>query len=429
MKLLDKTPLGSAAAGRSAGAWIVAGCLWLCLGAGAQDDPASRPTTAPTSESTAPPVAPDDPTEAADAPSAPEVEVVTGRLVERARPGHRKVREVREFVEGAGRMDWSQQGDWIAFGRAEGDFHQLYIMQPDGTRERCLTCELYDFRKTNSFSPAWHPSGEYLVFQVQENAKHVALDTLKLTTPHRGLHSELWVISNKGRDPFKLTQIRDRGGAVVDPHFSHEATMLVWSQRVVSLGRWGEWEPHVARFQIKRGVPRISKVKNYQPAVRKGFTLAHGFTPSDRGLLISAVPDDRTRATGRDILELDLETGNYKRLTSTPRQWDELAFPLPRAGGFVWVSDRGIERPSNRRLPRRGDVWWMSASGRRQERVTFFNDPESDHYLGETLIDDLSWNPEGDKLLVHLVHVGPSPGSELIEQAIYMVELDGSFGT
>ncbi len=262
---------------------------------------------------------------------------------------------------------------------------------------------------------------------MQENAAKLDLDTLKRTRPHRGLHSELWVIDVKGRQPFKLTQVRERGNALLDPHFSHEADMLAWSQRVVSLGRWGEWEPHVGRFQIKRGVPRLTNVKNYRPAVRQGFVATHGFTPSDRGLLISAVPDPRQAATGRDVLELDLETGDFKRLTSSPQEWDELVFALPRSDGIVWVSDRNIEPPRDRQLPRRGDVWYMSASGRRQERLTFLNHPESDHFLGEALIDDLAWNREGDKLLLHVVSAG-APGSGSVEQAIYVVELDGAIG-
>ena len=346
-------------------------------------------------------------------------------MVEAGRPGHRKVRGVRLLVKDGGRLDWSHQGDWIAFDRAEGDFHHLYVMKPDGTRERCVTCNQWDFRKTNALSPTWHPSGEYLVFQVQENVTKLGLDTLKLTTPHRGLHSELWVIDVKGRQPFKLTQVRERGNALLDPHFSHEADMLAWSQRVVSLGRWGEWEPHVGRFQIKRGVPRLTRVKNYQPEVRKGFVTAHGFTPSDKGLLISAVPADSRSATGRDILELDLETGEFKHLTSSPQAWDELPVALPRSDGIVWVTDRNIKPPRDRQLPRRGDVWYMSASGRRQERLTFLNHPESDHFLGEALIDDLAWNREGDKLLLHVVSAG-APGAGVVEQGIYVVELDGA---
>lgn len=357
----------------------------------------------------------------------PLAEVATARVVEAGRPGHRKVRDVRVLKKNGGRMDWSDQGDWIAFDRLEGEFYHIYVMKPDGTRERCVTCNQWDFRKTNSLSPTWHPSGEYLVFQVQEHASKLQLDTLKLTTPHRGLHSELWVIDVKGRQPFKLTKVGERGNAVLDPHFSHEADMLTWSQRVVSLGRWGEWEPHVGRFQIKRGVPRLSKVRNYQPKVQQGFVAAHGFTPSDRGLLISGVPDPRQSATGRDILELDLETGDFKRLTDSPREWDELAFALPRSDGVVWVSDRNIKPPKNRQLPRRGDVWFMSTSGRRQERLTFFNHPESDYFLGEALIDDLAWNREGDKLLLHVVFAGV-PGAEVVEQAIYIVELDGAIG-
>ncbi len=400
-------------------ALILLACLLPCLGAAAQDEPPAAEID-PVAQGPAPAGAEPE----AEAPQF-EVEIAKARVVEAGRPGHRKVREVRVLKKDAGRMDWSQQGDWIAFDKLEGDFYHLYVMKPDGAMERCVTCNQWDFRKTNALSPAWHPSGEYLVFQVQENAAKLKLDTLKLTTPHRGLHSELWVIDVKGRQPFQLTRVGERGNALLDPHFSHEADMLAWSQRVVSLGRWGEWEPHAGRFQIKRGVPRLTRVKNYQPAVQQGFTAVHGFTPSDRGLLISAVPDPGQSANSRDILELDLETGNSRRLTSSPKEWDELAVALPRSDGIIWVSNRNIQRPKDRLLPRRGDVWYMSASGRRQERLTFFNHPESDHFLGEALIDDLAWNPEGDKLLLHVVQAG-APGTDTVEQAIWIVELGGA---
>ena len=414
---------------------ILLALLGLGFSATAQDEP--PPAEPPQTDGPAAPAAVEPPIAEADTGDSAgaevgegeggepefEVEIATARVVEAGRPGHRRVNSVRVLKKGAGRMDWSHQGDRIAFDKPEGDFYHIYVMKPDGTSERCVTCNQWDFKKTNALSPTWHPSGEYLVFQVQEHPKKLRLDTLKLTTPHRGLHSELWVIDVKGRQPFRLTRVGERGNALLDPHFSHEADMLTWSQRVVSVGRWGEWEPHVGQFQIKRGVPRLSKVKNLQPAVRQGFVQAHGFTPSDRGLLISAVPDPRQGATGRDILELDLETGNFKRLTSSPREWDELAFALPRSDGIVWVSDRNIDKPKDRQLPRRGDVWYMSASGRRQERLTFFNHPESDHFLGEALIDDLAWNREGDRFLLHVVSPG-APGAGLIGQAIYVVELD-----
>ena len=394
---------------------VLAGC-WFCLALAAQENPRSVPEE-PAAGTTG---------SEGTAESAPVAEVVKARMATTGRPGHRKVRSVRTLVDGGGRVDWSQQGDWIAFDRAGADgFYHIYIMRANGTSEKCLTCENWDFRKTNALSPAWHPSGEYLVVQIQQHATKLKLDRLSLTTPHRGLHSELWAIRQDGRDAFKLTQIRDRGGAVVDPHFSYEGNQLAWSQRVVSLGRWGEWEPHVGRFQIKRGVPRISNVKNYQPEVKQGFVVAHGFTPNDKRLLISAVPDG---GAGRDILDFDLATGEYERLTSSPREVDDLASSLPRSDGVIWVSDRNIKRPKDYVLPRRGDVWYMSASGRRQERLTFFNDSQSDHFLGEALIDDLSWSPDGDRLLLHVVSAG-APGTDSVDEAIYIVEFEGVFGS
>lgn len=369
----------------------------------------------------------DDSTEELEADG--EVQVVRATMAGKGRPGHRKVRDVRVLVPDGGRVDWSQQGDWIAFDRAEANgFYHLYIMRPDGSMEKCLTCENWEFRKTNALSPAWHPSGEYLVFQLQEHVTKLDMTTLKLTTPHRGLHSELWAITRKGRDAWQLTRISERGGALVDPHFSHEGGKVVWSQRVVSQSRWGEWEPHVADFKIRAGLPRISKVKNLRPPVQKGFVVAHGFSPSDKSLLMSGVADPRGGSGSRDILEYDIETGQLERLTTSPGELDELVVALPRSDGIVWVSNRNIKRPSDRMLPRRGDLWYMSGSKLRQERLTFFNHPESDHYLGEAMIDDLAWSPEGDALLLHVVSPG-SPGTGEVKQAIYIVEFDGVFGT
>ena len=75
-----------------------------------------------------------------------EAEVVKARLVT-ARPGHRAVHDVRLLKAGGGRLDWSRQGDRLAFDQAGPDgLYDVYLMSAEGTAETCLTCEQCEVR-------------------------------------------------------------------------------------------------------------------------------------------------------------------------------------------------------------------------------------------------------------------------------------------
>ena len=68
----------------------------------------------------------------------------------------------------------------------------------------------------------------------------------------------------------------------------------------------------------------------------------------------------------------------------------------------------------------------------REERLTYFNDPKSDHSLGEALIDDLAWSPRGDLVALHVVYLSPDAVPEHedelpLGQGIYVVTLDESY--
>src|SRR5687768_8706645 len=113
-----------------------------------------------------------------------------------AQPASPHVKDISLYRDGAGRVAWSAQGDWLAFDRrsAENGNYQLWIMKRDGTFERCLTCERADLRAENSINPTWHPSGDWIVFQVQSQAKRLGMGPVELATGDRGLWSELWVM-------------------------------------------------------------------------------------------------------------------------------------------------------------------------------------------------------------------------------------------
>ena len=368
-----------------------------------------------------------------DLPAEVKVNSAKVRPADKAgKPGHRYVRGIERVRKNTGRIDWSLQGDWIAFdAKGSDELYDLYVGKADGSKERCLTCENFDFRKVNVLNPVWHPSGNLLVVQVQENARKLKLNPAQLATPFQGLHSDLWVISADGRFSFQITKIREQGGAVLDPFFSFEADRLIWSERITNKNEpWGDWGVRVVGFKYKRGVPRLGAIKTYPSGGWRGYRAASALAPNDRSILVTASLPAASFEQGLDIFQVSLEDGTLEPLTQAPDLRDEKAQYSPKSDHIVWASNRGIDRPKSGAVPWRTDLWIMPAEvnpglRRSQERLTYFNHPDADEYLGEALISDYAWSPAGDELLLHVVY--RRPGGEDVEEALYKVSLAPSF--
>ena len=93
---------------------------------------------------------------------------------------------------------------------------------------------------------------------------------------------------------------------------------------------------------------------------------------------------------------------------------------MPYGEHYVWVTDRGL---GDRRglLPRRNELWLRSASGQVQERLTYFNHPGSDHYLGDAMIGDVSWTADGESVLLHVVSAAAQ--AAVAREDVYLVKL------
>ncbi len=355
----------------------------------------------------------------ASAVQAQEPIIETAHIV--GKPGHRDVVEVRLATDNAGRLDWNRRDDRVVFDRPNADgFYDIYLAGSDGLVDRCITCDNYAFHKRHVLDPVVDPAGKFIVVQVQENAKRLKQGIIEMALPLRGVHSDLWVVSMDGKAEWQLTQLQQDGRAVLGAVFSNEADHILWRERVSTRGNRviGQWATRVAEWRVRRGTPRLGKVSLIE-AGAAGFDLAQEFTPDDRGLLITRLPPG-VGEDGLDLVRVDLETRNTVPLTDSPGIRDDLGRYSPDSQRIVWASEQGIAplAPDQRRLPWRSDLWIMSADGGEQQRLTFWNDPESDHALEQALITDLAWGPEGDELLVTVVSAGIE-----IEQAIWRVTL------
>ncbi|MCH9648485.1 MAG: hypothetical protein K0U98_09615 [Deltaproteobacteria bacterium] len=334
------------------------------------------------------------------------------------------------FPEG-GRVDWSVQGDWIAFDkRGDDGYYDIYVAKPEATDERCLTCSLLEFRKSHAYNPTWHPSGQLLVFQVQDLARKLRLGASEMATPDRGLHSQLWTISSDGEQFLQLTQ-NQSNRAVLDPRFSNEGKLLAWSERVETrVGRWGRWQLRVAAFNVRAQVPQLKKVRTYRPGERRLFVTADSFSPDDKKLLITGNLEADQPEAGMDIYLLDLETKEQTPLTHSFAEWDQQAQISPDGQYVAWTSNRNLPRlrapaPEGATFsarPVRRELWLKKLDGSGEERLTFFNHRASSMAQTGATVADFAWSPDGDRIVLHVVmdFVGQS-------EAIYLLKLDSSF--
>jgi Tol biopolymer transport system component len=362
------------------------------------------------------------------------------------------VKEVSLFREGIGRIAWSAQGDWLAFDRRDPEHgnYQLWVMKRDGTFERCLTCEPLDLRRENCINPTWHPSGDWIVFQLQTQARRLGFGPVELAGGDRGLWSELEIIRRDGKNFWQLTRTHENGGTVLDPQFSFEGDQILWSERVRSrVGRWGSWALRTAQFR-DGAVPRLAKPRTFEPGEQHLYLSGSSFTPDDRGALVAGNFDAGQPEHGMDVYRLALEGGGVERLTHTPRGWDERATYTVKGDRILWVSASEITlrdvravRGANGSRPEGvvgttpggrepalpidllRDLWVMNADGTEQQRLTFFNDPQSRESLGAAIVDDFAQSPDGGEILAHVVWAGQAPGE--VREGLYLIRLDPSF--
>jgi len=300
-----------------------------------------------------------------------------------------------------GRVDWSHTNNLIAHSRYGLDgYYDLWTMNPQGLKKRCLTCNNPKIPSLHNGQPAWHPNGRYIVFQSQDpKLPHNRRIDYLYTQPGHGLHNNLWLVDKEGKNFYLLRRVGLRG-ALLHPAFSRDGSKLLWSEKI---GRGKlNWAIMVADF-VESPRPHLENVRSFQPAGKVWYE-AHEFSP-DGSKILCTIALGRKAYTNYDIWEMDLATQKLNRLTNTPHIWDEHAHYSPDGKKIAWISSEGYPyNPAKWSSTLKTELWIMYSDGTGKRRITYFNEPGYPEYTGrQTIMSDNSWGPDGKRIVATIV--------------------------
>jgi Tol biopolymer transport system component len=294
--------------------------------------------------------------------------------------GHDNVARVTVLTEDGGHLAWHPKEDLIAFDRIDSEgYFRPWLMQSDGSKQRPLTITVPGFPTKHAGQPAWHPSGNYLALQAQQQNSPKWIHAK--AAPGAGVLNDLWIISADGRQGWKVvalpSKINKHSAALLHPHFSPDGKRLIWSERISGNAKpFGEWVIRLADVLFSGdGQPILSNIRTMSPGSNKSFYETHNFHPNGCSFMFTGQQD-----VGLEIYAFDIDTGETSRLTRDPAAWDEHAHYSPDGKKIVWMSSRGL-RFTVKPFDLQTEFWLMDADGSNPKRLTFFHDPASSHAL------------------------------------------------
>lgn len=320
------------------------------------------------------------------------------------------------FLGYGGEVDWSPDGTKIAFDRRDEDgIYQLFTINPDGTGEVCIS----DPPGTNGPSatlhhgwPAYHPSGNYIVCQVEHGSSPGFTPPNRyLTEPGRGWWNNVWVCTDDGSEWWQLLNypLANNNGVLV-PRFSPDGTKLLWARKIGGVtgpAPLAQWDLQIADFTTPGGVPTISNVTSLTPG-GKIFFEAHGFNgDSDRIMFCSN--SDTYNLHSYDIFTADLDGSNLTNLTNG-EGWEEHAHYAKHGDYIAYMSSKPYPTYEATEVSGlKSETYVMDANGDNKRRLTGFNIPGYAEYDAEpSVATSVSWNPTGTQLVVCQMSVGAS---------------------
>ncbi len=330
---------------------------------------------------------------------------------------------VRVLRAEGGRVDWSPptiSPGWIAYDVAGPDgCFDVRVVRPDSSVDLCLTCDHVSLGLPagNKSNPVFHPSGEWLVIQV-EIPSHPGQQCDKASRPGAGYFNELWALKLSTTGVESATQILAVGPGPGDlgtlhPHFSHDGGELGWSHIVKgpTVGNpslaYGEYVLRSAPFSTPAGVPTLGVATTYAPGL-PSFREMHAFSQDGTRILYSGNPRTGQDVLGIDILELERSTNTIAReVTHSDKVWDEHAQYVPGSDLILFTSNEGYPFSSVDTL--RADYYVAGTDGSRY-KLTHFDDPtwglRPSGFPDVVFMADGAFSPDGQSYVAYAIPSG-----------------------
>ncbi len=331
-----------------------------------------------------------------------------------------RVKQVTTLVvERGGRVSWGP-GEVIAYGGFGEDYmYDLWTINSDGSERKCLTCQNPGIAQLQNGQPTWHPSGKYIIFQSQDpQLAQSPLINYALADPAAGVNCNLWATDPAGKHFDQLTHIEE-GQSSLHSHFSHDGKKLTWScDRTMMIADFADTpEPHLENIQAIPTGDFWPETHSFSPDNTKilftaffGIGLVNGYEPSARKGSLNDMIEGKFRLATDGIWEIDLATQKMRKVTGSPDSWDEHAHYSPDGTRIVWASSRGLRYDGRDAeevfTTTQLDYWIMDADSSNKERLTFFNEPGHEHFLGTdppVKGVDFSWAPDGRRFVACLL--------------------------
>jgi Tol biopolymer transport system component len=318
----------------------------------------------------------------------------------------------------------------IAFDRMTGETtSEVYVIRPDGSGERCVTCNTLRLPKGIRGQPAWHPSGEFLVIQVE--GKFYGGSRFEFVS--WGIHNDLWLIAADGSWAQLLVEA-EYLGASLHPHFSDTGDRLFWTVRE-STGKkirqrllhktpgqenpWDGW--HLAIADFKRGSAGKAELTDRVDLYRGegGFFESHALW----GDMIWFSHTKSGRPLVDDIYRARLDGTQRVNITKSPGTWEEHGEPSPKGSLVTFNSSRSFDwkNPPDTARTLRLELWAREMKTGNIFRLTNFNKQLAGR--ARVLTSDYAWSPSGQEIAVYYATFGR--GS--ITQAIDILRLDREY--
>jgi Tol biopolymer transport system component len=316
---------------------------------------------------------------------------------------------VVRFLPRGGRVDWYKGAahSLIAYDAIVDDTRvntELFTIEPDGSDQRCVTCDA-PIPKGFVGQPAWHPDGEFLVIQAEnENSQHRLYNHMAW-----GINNDLWLIKRDGTSAERIWRT-PLNNAALHPHFSEDGTKLIFAERIatnrpiIGLRRitpggenpWAGWQIHIADFNpAAEGEAKLTNHRTLTPN-GSGFYEIHDLTAEGQ-IEYSFTPGGEAYVD--DTYTSNVDGTDVRNLINSPDTWDEHGTYSPSERTLAFVSsrmDRSWRAPRSRANTLRTELFTKDPAGT-VTQITAINqngDPNQRY-----LVSDFSWDREGRRIV------------------------------